>query len=257
MPPAPFSPVPLKRSIRASIRWASKESPAAAPAAFQRALASASSPGATSGPGDLVGEELTPDAAVVVLVPAKVPLAVHPGPPHALGLAASFGGPQPGRGVGELLLGRPLPDQVQQGLGCLGYLRRRRDHHPELVGGELGLVERLGQPGVRGRPLGRGQTPLGLGGRGARERAQPLLGRAVAPLGERARLDHPGREQRHPRGGRPLDLGEGGHDAAGLVPRDRAGLGPTHQFLEVAEECIDLVAECRVADPESPDPEPS
>ena len=38
-PPSP--PDPPKMSIRASIRWASSDSPAAAPAAFQRALASA------------------------------------------------------------------------------------------------------------------------------------------------------------------------------------------------------------------------
>ena len=239
--------VPLKMSIRASIRWASRESPAAAPAAFQRALASASSPGATRAQA-ISSEKNSPRM-----------------PPFSSWCQRKYRWlctrARRTRSVSRLLLAARSLAAVSE-TSCWDAPCPIRSSKDSVASGTSVAVLTT-TPSWSGESSDSWSASVSRGSAAARSAAarRPLALAAEVPESEPSHswaepwpplanepvCDHPGREQRHPRGGRPLDLGEGGHDAAGLVPRDGQRLGLTHQLLEVAEECIDFVAECRVA----------
>ena len=125
--------------MKASRRWASKESPTAVAAPGPGRLPAPLCFGFEAGchPGELhlVTEEPAPDTAVFVLPPAKVAVGVDPGPAESLVLAAAAGGAHFGGGVEELFVRGPLLHQPKQVAGRVGDSRptwrsRRRAGSP-------------------------------------------------------------------------------------------------------------------------------
>ena len=246
-PPGPKPPKPPpSRSMKASSRWASKESPppVAIPVPVPGGLPAPLGLGFEAGchPGELhlVAEEPAPDAPVFVLPPPKVSVGVDPGPPQPLVLLAAAGRPLLGGGVAQLLVRGPLVEQLQEVSAGLGGLAQRGGHDLELIGRELPVVQGLGQVRVLGGPRRRGQTSLRRPGRGARERPEPLSRRSVASLGVLPALDHLGREEGHPRGRQPLGLAEQGDELAGRSARQRDRDRTPHDVTDEPDRLLDI-----------------
>jgi hypothetical protein len=189
-------------------------------------------PGGHLGPGDLVTEELTPDAALRALMRAEVADAVHPQTAGSFVLFGACRGAQGERGGVELLVTGPSSGQVQQGVGGTGGDRGNLAHQFQLSGRELALVQGLGEHRIGCRSLGSGQAPLGGCRRGARQRAQPVTGRAMPGFGIRAGLDDHRGEESDARSNRSFGLGQKTNHGTGFVARERSGRGTTHEPLD-------------------------
>ena len=232
--------------MKASSRWASKESPPPVPfpfpfpAAFQRRLASASRRGATraNSTSSQKNPPLMPPCSSCPHRKCRL-VWTRARRSRSFSLAAADR-PLLGGGVAQLLVRGPLVEQLQEVSAGLGALAQRGGHDLELIGRELPVVQGLGQVRVLGGPRRRGQTSLGRPGRGARERPEPLSRRSVASPRVLPGLDHLGREEGHPRGRQPLGLAEQGHELAGRSARQRDGDRTPHDVTDEPDRLLDI-----------------
>ena len=146
-------------SRKASSRWASRGSPLPG---LPASLGIGFEAGGDLGPGDLVAEELAPDAPTGTLVPSKVAAHVDTGPPGVLALAARARRPAAGRrrrlssrcDAPWALRSKRVPSRAAPtaAVSLTSFELRRR---------EVAFVEGPGEGRIGGGPPGGGQARPG------------------------------------------------------------------------------------------------